>query len=186
LRIAAFQSVLKTKSVEGGGVIGSRYGGNVTASFPEGIVVLRTSSDRSKGELTQFIKEKVTFRYSKIVKMNPFFRHELKFSTASKQPNRFEFNDKIFKRGLIVGEYWASITPIVYINQSIILDFRMEEYRFDSNIQRILSDRFKNEIAHQVLTVNHGETLLIGFVQPLVESRHKGNVYWIAITQRIQ
>ena len=61
-RILPFQSIVtKVTSTQDGGVSGEVIGGKVTASFPEGIVLLETDLYQNNEDLVKYIKEKVKF-----------------------------------------------------------------------------------------------------------------------------
>ncbi len=149
LRVTAFQSIMKSTTQEEGGVLGAVIGGNVTASFPEGLIILEASSDMEYSGLIQLIKSEISSypcSCGEFVKISPFARKVIGFSSITGLYDRLELHNTISKKGFIVGEYWLNVTPITADNHKLMLNFNVNISQWtDTSIAELITIPFREK-----------------------------------------
>jgi len=184
LRVPAFQSIMKSAPQVEGGVSGAVIGGNVTASFPEGLIILETSSDKEYSELIQLIKDEVSAypcSCGEFVKIVPFAKKDIDFYPIEGLYDRIELQDTISKRGIIIGEYWLYVTPITTNNHKLILNFKVNTSQWTAQALHEPKHSFKKELINQALEMSVDKTLLVGFAPPKIEGSFRGSAYWLIL-----
>ncbi|MCJ7578903.1 MAG: hypothetical protein MUP98_00025 [Candidatus Aminicenantes bacterium] len=185
-RIPAFQSFPGSSAKhEGGGAIGSRFGGNVTASFPEGITVLRTASNKNNNELIQLIKDKISSYpcgCGDLIGISPHASHSVALNHLSLSQNMYELHNMIHGRRSWVGEYWFSIQLLDVESRKILTNF-IGDAIYYSSLRFTNSGRIAPEVLfNQTIEICLDETLLVGFAPPKAEDGFRGTAYWFAFT----
>lgn len=184
--IPAFQSFpVFSATHEGGGVIGSSFGGNVTASFPEGITVLRTASNKTRNELARLIKDKISTypcSYGDFIAIKPHSSHHIALNRLLLGQNIYELHNMITGRRSIAGEYWFSVQPLYVENQEILINFNGSAIYYGS-LKFTESGRIaKDVLFNQAIEMNLDETLLVGFSPPKAEDGSRGTSFWFTFT----
>ena len=182
LRVPAFQSIMKSAPPVEIGVAGVVIGGNVTASFPEGLVILETSSDKEYSELIQLIKDEISSypcSCGDFVSIIPYAKKDININPITGLYDGFELQDPIFIRGIIVGNYLLSVEPIITNNHNLILNFEINESHFTAQALHEPKNFFKKELFNQALEMGVDKTLLVGFAPPKLEGSSRGSAYWL-------
>ena len=127
-RIPAFQSFMIFSGLgEKGSIIGNMYGGNVTATHPEGISIIRTASSKSEDEALQLIKEEISSypcSCGDSVQIIPIDRHVISADLRTMNRTLFEWHDMIPGRRSHAGEYWFSVQLKGVEHQKTMINFR--------------------------------------------------------------
>ncbi len=184
LRVPAFQSIMKPTPQVEGSVSGVVVGGNVTAYFPEGLIILETSIDKDYSEIIQLIKDKISSypcSCGEFIQIDPYSEEDINFNPLTGLYDRFELRDIIFRRGIIIGEYWLYVTPIITNkhNLILILNFEVNKGQLTAQDLHEPQNSFEKELFNQALEMNVDKTLLVGFAPPKLEGSSRGSAYWL-------
>ena len=185
-RILAFQSKMVAGKGEGGLFMGALVGGNVTASFPDGFIVFKTTQTNDNLELIQLIKQRISSypcSCPDFTEFDSYSKHEIQINPNKIKQDSFEFHNKFFRAGLISGEYWLYVTPVTVNNHNIILEFELLVQ--DYNSLELCEDGSigKKERLSQRIEIEANQTLLVGFREPSADERYKSSVYWLTFTK---
>ncbi len=165
-RILPFQGSVKSYPAKEGGIRGVVSGGNVTAFFPDGIVLLETDLYQNDEDLVRFIKEKVKFsglgekvKISKVEHSNHTITKDRYIAIKENEEGKAVHLTRY-------GQYLLSIRPL----------------SIEGRREVILSVEFRNheKLLDQTIGVRFSKTLIIGF--PTNEKGSRGTVYWLALS----
>ena len=188
LRVRAFQSTMKpTSQVEGSGgmVIGAVMGGNVTAYFPEGLVILETSSDSENKEIIELIKDEISSypcSCGELIQIVPYAKKDIAFDQRIGLYDHFVLKHSITMRGIIIGEYRIRMQPIAIKRQTFMLNFEVDE---EYSIFQALHDHKKSSVSerfNQAIELHEDNTVLVGYTPPRFVDSPRSSAYWFIIS----
>jgi hypothetical protein len=163
--VPMYQSRVSAEETENGQIVGGMIGGNVTALFPAGVVILDSDlgKDASDSIVQDYIKEKVLFGCEEVVRILPLAKHTFEFNPISLESKEtkeelYDFEGRRFK-------YAIKIKPQFIGNGEIIL-----KLQFIIRQQILLSQTFGFKVYRNYF---------IGF--PAYDGKPRGNVFWISI-----
>ena len=166
------------------GIEGNVIGGNVTAQFPEGIIVLKASSDLNEKECIQLIKEKISSypcSCSNFIDLNPGERIHSFLAPGIMTPNIFQVHDRIRTwREAALGEYWLNLS-IETDQDEVFLKFLGEAIYYDSQEVNDRGRILREELFNQTIKMNLDLVYFVGFAPPKVKNAYRGSAYWFII-----
>jgi hypothetical protein len=186
LVIPAFQSkMISGESHADGSLSGRLMGGNVTANFPEDLVVIGASLNLSEMGLIKLIKDKMSSypcSCGEFLEIDMYDRKKVTLKPNSIRHNIFEKHNWIShkKSTALSGEYWMDLS-INSVQQGIFLNFICEAIFYNSLIHDEQSNLLRKEITNQTIEMNPEETILIGFAPPKGKNTHRGSAHWVII-----
>ncbi len=170
-RILPFQTIVKAKSIsikdgKVGGIQGGIIRENVTASFPDGIVLLETDLNQDNADLDRLIKEKVKFScLSKRVGISQV--DTLNISINAKNFETFIAGEGLYPKIMYGhGGYRLIVVPLAIEKDELIL--------------RVKFQGFEKKLLDQTIGVKFAKTLLVGF--PSKDFGGRGAIYWLAFS----
>ncbi len=178
-QIPPHQSITKilpsppAKEGEVTGIYGERIGGNVTATFPNGIVLLETDLFQSNDDLIREIKEKVSFCCEKVLSILPVAEEDMLVDEVSLFiPLR---GGKIYRQrnSHLYVDYSLGIQPLSIQDEEAIL-----KIRFSAKYKVAEGD--KKKLLDQTFGLKYSRTLIVGF--PTNGNHRRGTVYWLALS----
>ena len=185
-RILAFQSKIVAGKAEGGLLMGTVIDGNVTASFPDGYIVLKTTQTNDNLELIQLIEQRISSypcSCPDFTQVDSYSKHEIQIDPNKIKHDSFEFHNKIFRGGLISGEYWLYVTPVTANNHNAILEFELLVQDYNSLELCRAGCIEKIQLLCRQIEMEANQTLLVGFREPSGDERYKNSVYWFTFTK---
>jgi len=183
--VPAYQSILSGEKTENGGLKGTMIGGNVTATFPDGIVLLDSDlgKDASDSIVEDYIKSKVLFGCREIVSILPVAKHKFELNPLSLESKRIKEELSDFKgNGL---NYEIKIKPQFISDNEIILSLQfIKEMERIKPFELLAFGKYEREferkmILNQTFGFKLFKNYFIGFLDH--SGKSKGNVYWISI-----
>ena len=156
-------------------------GGNVTASFPEELVVFEASSDRNYDELINLIKDRISSypcSCGDFIEITPHAKYNVTLDSSTMRQFIYEVHDWINGQ----GEYWLNFS--IYTNEhEIFLNFLCEAIYYDSLILDKRGRIFRKELFNRTIEMNLSQTILIGFAPPKAQNGYRGSAYWFIISK---
>jgi len=170
-RIQPFQGGVKSYPTKEGGVRGEVSGGNVTAFFPDGIVLLETDLYQNDEDLIKFIKEKVKFSgLGEKVEIFSIGAWSLgipknleAYLEELKRKEEKEVDSTVYVKSY--EPYLLSISPLLVQRGEVIL--------------RVVFHNFER-LLNQTIAVKLRRTLLVGFPSHVKGRREVA--YWIVFS----
>jgi len=178
-QIPPHQSITKTlpsppaKEGEVTGIRGERIGGNVTATFPNGIVLLETGLFQSNDDLIREIKEKVSFCCEKVLSILPVAEEDMLVKEESlliPVKGRKMYTQR---NSHLYVDYSLEIQPLLIQDEEVL-----SRIRFSAKYKETEEDEKK--LLDQTFGLKYSRTLLVGF--PTNENHRRGTVYWLALS----
>jgi len=167
--IPPWQSVTKSEAAGEKGIMGGTQGGDVTVSFPEGLVLVQADLDRDAAE--NKIKEELLgrgyFKEAKCIFPSGFGWRALGACSFScpqdelgAEKSRKEYHQKpVSSPRINISEYWLTISPKSADEKDAVLglkfECRLKTTEFPEGVNRVLLDRD--------VEIPLGKMLLIGF-----------------------
>jgi len=186
-RVEPFQSrVISGGSLEDGGVWSTVVGGNVTAKFPDGYIVLKASSKADNQEIIRLIKKKIASypcSCGDFVQVGGYSNFIMEFDPKALKYKRFEFHNYIHD-GIIIGEYSLFVEPIIVNNQVVLLSFEVQENQVTAQALNEPTKYFKEELFNQVMEMGRDQILIVGFTPPKTKSGFRGAAYWLVFSMK--
>jgi hypothetical protein len=183
--VPAFQSRMVETKVEGGIARGVVVGGNVTRSFPDGFVVLRTHETDDVLHLMQTIQQRMTsqpINCPELTRVGSYSREKMTIDPSKVTHDSFELHNKILKRGIASGEFRMLVTPVSIDSRRAVLDFELWVRDYSSLVFREDGSVGEEELCSRRIEMEADQTLLVGFRVPSGNERSKRSVYWLAFT----
>jgi hypothetical protein len=183
LVIHALQSKMVSGGVlKDGRVYGVVIGGNVTANYPEGIIVLEAPSDREDHEFVRLIKDKVSSHpcsCGDFVQISPWRRFQVTLDSCAAGHKVYEIHNKIIGR----GEYWLHFA-IDVDQKAVFLNFLCEAIYYDSLKFDKRGRIVREELFNRTIPLIWDQALLVGFAPPKSKDGGRGNAYWFIVKER--
>lgn len=178
-QIPPYQSVVwnepspKTEEGVAGGIRGKQIGGNVTGSFPDGIVLLETDIFPNNEYLFNVIKEKVKFpNLTRILPVgNIYFLIDAAKLDAKVIHEELERYPSRHRH--LMKEFSLQFMPVAVESEEAVIDVKF-------SIQTVEGEPDKKKLLDLTFGVPHSRTLLVGF--PTNGETGRGTVYWLAFS----
>jgi|GEM_PF-5548155 hypothetical protein len=149
--VPAYQSILSAQKTENGGLKGTKIGGNVTATFPSGIVLLDSDlgRDASDSIVENYIKSKVLFGCPEIVNIFPVAKYELELNPLSESKRIKEELSDFKGNGL---NYEIKIKPQFISDNEIILNLQfIKEIEKIKPFELLAFRKYKREFERKMI-----------------------------------
>jgi hypothetical protein len=178
-QIPPYQSVVwnepspKTKEGVTGGIRGTMTGGNVTGSFPDGIVLCETDRFPNNEDLYKVIKEKVKF--PDLTRILPVGNIYFLIDTTKLDATVIDKEVEMYpsRRRHLMKEFSLQFMPVAVEGGEAVIDVKF-------SVQIDEDEPDKKKLLDQTFGVPHSRTLLVGF--PTNDERGRGTVYWLAFS----
>lgn len=174
-QVPPWQSVIMSVPTPPGekAVKGSMRGGNVTARFPNGIVVFETNLSQRNKDIIRFIKEQTRFILPDFVNILPVADVYIRVDTENlKTPIIGGLMYPPRNKHLII-DYTLQVLPLLIQNEEAVFKFG-----FFAKYKVVEGD--KKKLLDRTLGVAYSKTLIVGF--PTNDNTGRGAVYWLVFS----
>jgi hypothetical protein len=177
-QVPRIQSITWNVPAPEGGVKGMTVGGDVTVTFPDGIVLLETDMDKNDIELFKVIKEKVKFSCPDVVGILPI--KSLIFDINRESMEVSLVKEELYPQKPLKTDYSFNISPVSIGSEEIVLklEFITQDKRSPANKED--EGRTKRKLLEHTLGIKYARILLVGF--PSNDNGARGTVYWLALS----
>ncbi len=178
-KIPRIQNFMANLPVENGGIINARIEGDLTAVFPDGVVLLQTelAHNASNSAIFQAIQDRVSFGSGNIkatrISIEDLKAVHLQFDN-SHSSEEVQFDHKISSQHRENYELWVGVKSVK--EDEVIIEIRFES-GWSSSGGRIGTSIICSIFKHTIALAEH-KVLLIGF--PSNDDGPRGTVYWLA------
>lgn len=186
--IPPFQStIVSAGQNKDGSVSGAMIGGNVTASFPDGVLILDSyfAKDLPDNAVKEAIRGKVRWPCGEAqpsgVGINYLDKHEFVFDIGTIQ--RGEDFQSVVIAGSGVSYRLLSIVPLLLTEKDLVI-----KIRFEAGFRNISNPPPVELLIERTLNLDLSRILLVGFPSKDGNPRYRGaaTVYWLAVSARIE
>ena len=186
--IPPFQSrIVSMVQNKDGSVSGSMIGGNVTAFFPDGMIILDAyfAKDLPDNAVKEAIREKIRLPCGEGqpsgVGVNYLDKHEFLFETEATQ--RGEDFQSVVIAGSGVFYRLLSIAPLLLTEKDLVI-----KIRFEAGFRNISNPPPVELLIEQTLNLSLSRVLLVGFPSKQGSPRNRGAVavYWLALSAQVE
>jgi len=186
--IPPFQStVISAVQNKDGSITGTMIGGDVTASFPDGVLILDAyfAKDLPDNAVKEAIRGKVRWPCGEAqpsgVGINYLDKHEFVFDSEAIQ--RGEDFQSVVIAGSGVSYRLLSIVPLLLTEKDLVI-----KIRFEAGFRNIGNPPPVGVLIDQTLNLDLSRILLIGFPSRDGNPRYRGavTVYWLALTAQVE
>lgn len=174
-QVPPWQSIVMSVPTPPGekGVKGSMRGGNVTASFPNGIVLFETDLPQSNEDIIRFIKEQTRFTFPDFVNILPVADVYIRVDTENLKTSIIGERKYPPRNKHLITDYTLQVLPLSIQNEEAVFKFGFfAKYKVAEGDKKKLLDR--------TLGVAYSKTLIVGF--PTNDNTGRGAVYWLVFS----
>jgi len=181
--IPAIQTITWGGPAEDGTIRGVTKGGDVTAPFPEGVVLLQAAADASDGDLIEIIKKKVYFACSDVLQIFPTRRRAFIYDPSTRDCDSIDVQETIQQRGHNF-RYHLTVNPVLFLDSDFIVSVKFTSAFFPPPQETFNASPIEIPLLSQTLGLEPGRTYLIGFPRGAVKGSRRGTVFWVALSMK--
>lgn len=189
-QIPPFQStIVSAVQNKDGSVSGALIGGNVTASFPDGIVILDAyfAKDLPDGAVKEAIRAKLRWPCAEAqpsgLGINNYYLDKIEFVFNIDAIQKGKDFQSEATRGSGVHYCRLSILPVLLMEKDLIIKIRFEE-----GTRNIGNPPPAEVLIERTLKLDLTRILLVGFPSKDGNPRYRGavTVYWLALSAQVE